>query len=185
LYYDGNQAADWAEDNMDDYDAQCVDASCTEFVSTALNQGGLPCTDDWDSSQSCSENAQAWNDASALFDYLTRTLGFQFTSILASDFEEYFKNNPDIPAGTPVFFDTGWVDEKFPSYSFLHVGITTGDISNGTNVSGAYKDFTGLSGPSMADHNGALSSFGPHLMYQTYYEIQRIVLVWIGVPNVQ
>jgi RHS repeat-associated protein len=181
--YDAIRAGRWANDNEGVFIATCKGYSCAEFVSTVLCIGGLDCSKPrWNPSQSCTDAGQPWNSASALYDYLTNDLGFKSIPVDMKNPEDFFQNT-DIPPGSPVFYQTGFVDDLFtPETSFVHVAITTGDPAKGQGFN--FNDgrdpnlFFGMAGPEVADHNGRIET--PHLLYQVSSAVIGIRIVLIG-----
>jgi RHS repeat-associated protein len=169
--YDGSKAATWAYENWDKYDPMCQGFSCTEFVSTALHEGGLPYTERWEKYtdiEQCKTVAQPWASTSALYDYLTNDLGYKAIEVDLNNLAEFYNNNK-IPPGSVVFYGTKFVDPNFSEKnSFVHAAITTNNQAT----------FNGITGPEVANHNGSIAA--PHLLSQTQNSVDRIVVVIIG-----
>jgi RHS repeat-associated protein len=154
-------AAYWAlyhddgPDTKDDekYKEKCTDAGCTEFVSSALhNGGGLPNTDSWTPDLDC---GSAWNKADLLYDHLIglgyRPLtlsimpkGAPASSMMTPDqIQQWFVDNK-IPANSIAFYQLDTKNADGTGYTNAHVAITTGDLAvyNGA-VTPAVTDFNG------------------------------------------
>ena len=176
--YDGIGAAKWAVDNMSGFQNECSQ-SCTEFVSTALAEGGgAPTTEEWNSELSCFVN-NPWVSTDAFYDFLINKQKFNILNVDVSDPNRFFQQNYNIPPGSIVFYDTGTFSSvEFPGIGFSHAAITTGNTVEGF----FYKDnqlevdFSGQYGPEVADHNGYFSASGPHLLYQTSRDPIQIVI---------
>lgn len=168
--YNGIAAGNYAYDHWKDFVPNCG-LSCTEFVSTAMHEGGgYPETESWNSDQSCFEKYQPWNNSIASYHYLVDIMGYSTIEINIENPQETYKNIY-IPPGMPVFYDTGWEDEKYPKATFMHAAITTNNIVTEG----------GITGREVVDHNGILGR--PHLLSVTSVKPARIVIVLVGIYN--